>query len=106
VEREIRAKEAEEAAAQAAAQAAAAAQGESAADAQNGSAADVAPGNAGVQPKIAGTAVAKGASSAMAADPAAPFADPDALGGAQNPFSPEGAQDDDVPPKPLRNPKR
>jgi UPF0755 protein len=106
VEREIRAKEAEEAAAQAAAQAAAAAQGESVTDAQGGSAADVAPGNAGVQPKIAGTAVAKGASSAMAADPAAPFADPDALGGAQNPFSPEGVQDDDVPPKPLRNPKR
>jgi len=107
VEREIRAKEAEEAAAQAAAQAAAAAQGETAAtDAQGGSAANVAPGNAGVQPKIGGTAVAKGASSAMAADPRAPFADPDALGGAQNPFSPEGAQDDDVPPKPLRNPKR
>jgi UPF0755 protein len=102
VERQIRAKEAEEAAAQAAA----AAQGESATDAQNGSAADVAPGNAGVQPKISGTAVAKGASGAMAADPAAPLADPDALGGAQNPFSPEGAQDDDVPPKPLRNPKR
>jgi hypothetical protein len=44
----------------------------------------------------------------MAADRAAPeaFADPEALNGGQNPFSPEGVPDDEAPPKPLRNPKR
>jgi hypothetical protein len=44
----------------------------------------------------------------MAADPVAPgaFADPGALNGGQNPFSPEGVPDDQAPPKPLRNPKR
>jgi UPF0755 protein len=93
VEREIRAREAEEAAADAAAaQDASAAQG----------------GAAGAQPKVAGAAVAKGASGAMAANPGAPgaFADPEALNGGQNPFSPEGVPDDEAPPKPLRNPKR
>jgi hypothetical protein len=62
----------------------------------------------GAQPKVAGAAVAKGTSSAISADPAAPgaLADPDALNGGQNPFSPEGVPDDEAPPKPLRNPKR
>jgi UPF0755 protein len=93
VEREIRAKEAEEAAALAAAEAAAATEGEGAAtgaaEAQSG-------------------AVAKDNSTVIAADPAASgsFADPAALDDSQNPFSPEGVPGDDAPPKPLRNPKR
>src|SRR6185312_11904015 len=100
VEREMRAREAEEAAAQAAAQAAAAADGGSAvADAAAAQNAATSPGAIGTQPKVAGAAVAKGTSSAMAADP-------DALNGGQNPFSPEGVPDDEAPPKPLRNPKR
>ena len=112
VEREMRAREAEETAAQAAAQAAAAAEGggaaADAAAAQNAATSPAQGGAVGAQPKVAGAAVAKGTSSAMAADPAAPgaFADPDALNGGQNPFSPEGVPDDEAPPKPLRNPKR
>src|SRR5262249_3719929 len=65
------------------------------------------PGGAsGTQPKAAGTAVAKGGSTVIAADPSAAgsLADPDALSAAQNPFSPEGAPDDETPPKPLRHP--
>src|SRR5262245_1627969 len=70
VEREIRAREAEEAAAQAAAQAAAEGGGAAAdaAAAQNAATSPAQGAAAGAQPKVAGATVAKGTSSAMAAD--------------------------------------
>jgi len=111
VEREVREREAEEAAAQAAAEA----QGEGAttgtAEAQGAtaSAPKLVPGGASAtQSKAAGAALAKGGSTVTAADPSAAgsLADLDAISSAQNPFSPEGAPDDEIPPKPLRNPKR
>ena len=102
VEREIRAQEAEEAAAKAA-------QG---APAQGDVAGIAEPGPAGpprVPPQGAGAPVAKSAPGAMAADPAlsGSFADPTALENSGNPFAdpPEAASGETVPP-PLRNPRR
>ena len=100
VEREIRAREAEEAAAKAAQEAAA------------GSVASGATPPAGspeVAPLSPGSPVAKEAPGAMAADPTITsevFIDPAALGDPADPFAvPEEAGGDAVP-KPLRNPKR
>jgi UPF0755 protein len=102
VEREIRAQEAEEAAAKAA-------QGP---PTQGDVAAIAEPGPAGpptVPPQGAGAPVAKSAPGAMAADPAlsGSFADPTALENSGNPFAdpPEAASGETVPP-PLRNPRR
>jgi UPF0755 protein len=111
VEREIREKEAEQAAAQAAAEAQGAGAMTGTAEAQGVAASTAKPvpaGPVGTQAKAAGAAVAKGGSTVIAADPSAAgsLADPDALSAAQNPFSPEGAPDDEMPPKPLRNPRR
>jgi UPF0755 protein len=110
VEREIREKEAEEAAAQAAAEGLGEGAMTGTAEAQGvtASAPKLVGGASGTQSKAAGTAVAKGGSTVIAADPSAAgsLADPDALSAAQNPSSPEGAPDDEMPPKPLRNPRR
>ena len=102
VEREIRAKEAEEATAKPA-------QGETP-EGEVAAVAEPAPaGSPAVPPQDPGAPVAKSMPGAMAADPAlsGSFADPTALANPVSPFAvpPEAAGDETVPP-PLRNPRR
>ncbi|MGZ8417035.1 MAG: endolytic transglycosylase MltG [Methyloceanibacter sp.] len=121
IEREIRAREAQEAAAKAAAQGGvAAANGE-------GAAAKAVPGVSAVAPQGAGAPIAKSLPGIIAADPtvtSGAFADPDALlNSTQDPFAvpaeavpaeaapaaapaPAGTANGEAVPKPLRNPKR
>ena len=111
VEREIRAKEAQEAAEKAAQEA-------TAGGALDTGATPGAPGGAAALPHEAGAPIAKTAPGALAADPSITSGalDPDALMNAQDPFAvPAEAGGGEAPgadaageaiPKPLRNPKR